>query len=486
MTELYSETIHSLSRQLKDGTTSSVEITQSCLDRAEKTSDYGAWLTLDTEGALAQAKESDKRRASEQNIGPFDGIPVALKDNFLSEGLPTRAASKILETFVSPYDGTAVRKLKEAGSVILGKANMDEFAMGSSNEHSAYEIAKNPWNKEYVPGGSSGGSAVSVALGSAIGALGTDTGGSIRQPAAYSGIVGIKPTYGRVSRYGVIAFASSLDQVGPMNKDVTDAALMLQTIAGHDPKDSTSADVEVPDYLENIEKGVSGLRLGVPKEYYIDGLDPEVRTSIDNALELYKSLGAELVELSLPNTEYAIATYYLIATAEASSNLARYDGIRYGNRKDPDTGLKDLYLQTRGEGFGPEVKRHIMLGTYALSSGYYDAYYLRAQKARTLIRMGFDNAFQKVDAIITPTTPKPAFKIGEKLNDPIQMYLEDIFTVSCNLGGLAGMSLPAGMSTKGLPIGMQILTAPFQEATMLQVARAFERETEWHQKRAEI
>ncbi|HSI03531.1 MAG TPA: Asp-tRNA(Asn)/Glu-tRNA(Gln) amidotransferase subunit GatA, partial [Myxococcota bacterium] len=412
------------------------------------------------------------------------GVPIALKDIFLTEGLPTTCGSRILEGFNAPYDGTAVKKLKDAGTILIGKLNMDEFAMGSSNEHSGYLPAKNPWDPTRVPGGSSGGSAVAVAAGSAYMTLGTDTGGSIRQPAALTGIVGLKPTYGRVSRYGVIAFASSLDQVGPMTKDVTDCATMLQTIAGHDPRDSTSSVEKVPSYTQALEQGVQGLKIGVPKEYFIDGMDPEVRASVDAALESYKKLGATLVDVSLPHTDYGIAVYYLVATAEASSNLARFDGVRYGKRVDPGKGLLEMYLETRGKGFGPEVKRRIMLGTYALSAGYYDAYYVKAQKVRTLVAQDFKQAFAKCDVIVTPTSPTPAFKLGENTSDPIKMYLADVFTVAVNLAGLPGLSLPSGFSKSGLPIGMQVLGRPFDEATILRTARAFEREHDFSSRRA--
>ncbi len=482
--DLANLTVHELAKQLDEGKVTSRQATDACLQRLEKTAGLGAYLHVDAEGAKKQAAAADERRAKKALKGPLDGVPIALKDIFLTEGLPTTCASRILEGFIAPYDGTAVRKLKDAGTVLLGKLNMDEFAMGSSNEHSAYQPAKNPWDATRVPGGSSGGSAVAVAAGSCFMTLGTDTGGSIRQPAALTGIVGLKPTYGRVSRYGVIAFASSLDQVGPMTKDVTDCATMLQTIAGHDPRDSTSSTEKVPSYTEGLEKGVQGLKVGVPKQYFIDGMDPEVRASVDAALESYKKLGATLVDVDLPHTDYGIAVYYLVATAEASSNLARYDGVRYGKRVDPGKGLLDMYLETRGKGFGPEVKRRIMLGTYALSAGYYDAYYVKAQKVRTLVAQDFKKAFEKCDVIVTPTSPTPAFKIGENTGDPIKMYLADVFTVAVNLAGLPGLSLPCGFSKGGLPIGMQVLGRPFDEATILRTARAFEREHDFSTRRA--
>jgi aspartyl-tRNA(Asn)/glutamyl-tRNA(Gln) amidotransferase subunit A len=482
--DLANLTVHELGEQLAAKKVSSVEATDACLQRIEKTQGLGAYLHVDAKGAKAQAAAADERRKSGKALGPWDGVPIALKDIFLTEGLPTTCGSHILEGFVAPYDGTAVKKLKEAGSVLLGKLNMDEFAMGSSNEHSAYAKAKNPWDPTRVPGGSSGGSAVAVAVGSAYATLGTDTGGSIRQPAGLCGIVGLKPTYGRVSRYGVIAFASSLDQVGPMCKDVTDTALMMQVLAGHDDRDSTSSTESVPSYTADLEKGVQGLKVGVPKEYFIDGMDPEIRASIDQALATYKKLGAELVDVSLPHTDYGIAVYYLVATAEASSNLARYDGVRYGKRVDPGKGLIDMYTGTRGKGFGDEVKRRIMLGTYALSAGYYDAYYVKAQKVRTLVAQDFAKAFEKCDVIVTPTSPNPAFKLGENTNDPLKMYLADVFTVNVNLAGLPGLSLPSGFTKEGLPIGMQVLGKPFSEATILRVGRAFEREHDFSTRRA--
>jgi len=485
MTKLHEITMHDAHTALSQKEISSRDLTLACLNRIEETKGLGAYLHVDADGALSQADAADARRASDATLGPLDGIPIGLKDIFLTRDLPTTCGSKILEGFIAPYDGTVSRKLKEAGTVLAGKLNMDEFAMGSSNEHSAYGNALNPWNPEHVPGGSSGGSAVAVASGSCVGALGTDTGGSIRQPAALTGTVGLKPTYGRVSRYGVIAFASSLDQVGPMTKDVEDCALMLGAIAGHDPKDSTSVDCEVPNYLENLEAGVKGLKLGIPKEYFIDGIDPEIQKAVQAAIELYKSLGAEMLEVSLPHTDHGIATYYLIATAEASSNLARFDGVRYGMRvEEQGDGLAQMYTKTRGAGFGPEVKRRIMLGTYALSAGYYDAYYLKAQKVRTLVRQDFTQAFDKVDAILTPTSPAPAFKVGANMNDPLAMYLSDVFTVSANLAGLPGLSLPCGFTEAGLPIGLQILGRPWDEAGVLQIARAYERENEWSTRRA--
>jgi len=376
-----------------------------------------------------------------------------------------------------------VARLKERGAVILGKLNQDEFAMGSSSESSYFGTTRNPWNLEHIPGGSSGGSSAAIAAQEALATLGTDTGGSIRQPASHCGCVGLKPTYGRVSRYGVIAYASSLDQVGPLTRDVKDAAIMLGAVAGYDPLDSTSVNTPVPDYLAGLDSGVKGLKIGLPKEYFIEGLDPDVKKSMDAAIELYRSQGAEIREVSLPHTEYAVATYYLIATAEASSNLARYEGVRFGHRSEAARGLTEMFAKTRAEGFGSEVKRRIMLGTYALSSGYYDAYYLKAQKVRTLIMQDFLKAFEDVDVLLTPVAPTPAFKIGEKLADPLQMYLSDIFTIPVNLAGTCGMSIPAGLSAAGLPIGLQLIGRPFGEQSILNAAYAFERETDWHKKK---
>ena len=414
------------------------------------------------------------------------GIPIALKDIFLTSGIRTTCASRILENFIPPYDATVVAKLRERGIVLVGKLNQDEFAMGSSTESSYFGITKNPWNADHIPGGSSGGSAACIAARQATATLGTDTGGSIRQPASHCGCVGLKPTYGRVSRYGVIAYASSLDQVGPVTRDVTDCAIMLGAVAGYDPKDSTSVNLPVPDYMQALVNDVKGLKIGLPREYFIEGLDPEVKRAMDEAIATYKGLGAEFVEISLPHTDYAVATYYLIATAEASSNLARYDGVRFGYRNSEARGLIDMYMLSRDEGFGAEVKRRIMLGTYALSSGYYDAYYLKAQKVRTLIMEDFTKAFGTVDVILTPVAPTPAFRIGEKTSDPLQMYLSDIFTIPVNLAGTCGISVPAGFSSEGLPIGVQLIGRPFGEETILRAAYAFEQNTEWHKRKALI
>jgi aspartyl-tRNA(Asn)/glutamyl-tRNA(Gln) amidotransferase subunit A len=481
--ELTDLTLLELAQKLAAKEVSSVEVTRACLARIGRVDRaIGAFLKVDEEGALAQAKASDERRAR-GGAGRLDGVPVALKDMFLTEGVETTAASRILKGFVPPYDGTPTRLMKDAGMPILGKLNQDEFAMGSSNENSAFGPCRNPWDPSRTPGGSSGGSAAAVASREVFGALGTDTGGSIRQPAALTNTVGLKPTYGRVSRYGVIAFASSLDQVGPIARTVSDAAALLQVLAVHDPHDATSANVPAPDYSAQLEAGVAGKTLGLPREYFVEGMDPEVERAVREAARVYERLGAKVVDVSLPHTKYALATYYLIAPAEASANLARYDGVGYGARAKAAKGLRETYLQTREDGFGPEVKRRIMLGTYALSAGYYDAYYLKAQKVRTLIRRDFSQAFEKVDAIISPTSPVPAFKIGEKVADPLAMYLVDVFTLPCNLAGLPGLSLPCGFTKAGLPIGLQILGKPFDEAGVLRIARAYEREHEFFKRK---
>jgi aspartyl-tRNA(Asn)/glutamyl-tRNA(Gln) amidotransferase subunit A len=465
-----------LGKKLAAGEASSVEAVKASLARIERLDGkVKAFLLVDGRGALAAGEASDARRRSGTIRGLLDGVPVAVKDLFCTEGLATTAGSRILEGFIPPFDATPVRLLRQAGLPILGKLNMDEFAMGSSTENSAYFPTRNPWDLARSPGGSSGGSAAAVAARLAFAALGTDTGGSIRQPAALTGTVGLKPTYGRVSRYGVVAFASSLDQVGPIARTVADAAALLQVLAVHDGQDATSSTQVAPDYLGRLEAGVAGLRLGIPREYFeLEGLDPEVRAAVEGAAAAYQTLGATLVPLSLPHTKYALATYYLLAPAEASSNLARYDGVRYGLRV-PARGLQEMYAETRGRGFGPEVKRRIMLGTYALSHGYYDAYYLKAQKVRTLIRQDFAAAWSQVDAILSPTTPSTAFRLGEKVDDPLAMYANDVFTLPCNLAGLPGMSLPCGFSRSGMPIGLQILGKPFDEATVLRVGRGFER-----------
>ena len=479
-------TLIDLRDRLRRRELSAVDATRACLDRITATDgQVNAFITVASEAALDAAAAADRQLAAGDG-GVLCGVPLALKDIFVTAGTPTTCASRILAGYVPPYDGTAVRRLKEAGAVFVGKLNMDEFAMGSSNESSAFGPVRNPWQLDHVPGGSSGGSAACVAARQVAGALGTDTGGSIRQPASHCGVVGIKPTYGRVSRYGVIAYASSLDQVGPLAGNVADTALLLQAIAGHDPLDSTSVDTPVPDYLTGLGGGIKGLRVGLPREYFIAGLDPAVKASVDAAVVTLQGLGAEIVEVSLPHTEYAVASYYLIATAEASSNLARYDGVRYGLRVDDGAGLLEMYSRTRAAGFGSEVKRRIMLGTYALSSGYYDAYYLKAQKVRTLVRQDFLDAFAKVDLLATPVAPTPAFRLGEKAADPLQMYLSDIFTIPVNLAGTCALSLPCGVSPAGLPIGLQLIGKPFGEAQLLQAAHAFEQATEWHKRKAPL
>jgi aspartyl-tRNA(Asn)/glutamyl-tRNA(Gln) amidotransferase subunit A len=473
-------TLQQMRQQLASGETTSVALTRTCLERI-KASDakLNAFITLCEEEALAAAAAADELLAAGKGQ-PLTGIPLAVKDIFNTRDLHTTCGSKILANYVSPYDATAIAKLKEQGAVIVGKLNMDEFAMGSSNENSAAGCVHNPWNLDHVPGGSSGGSAAAVAARQVMASLGTDTGGSIRQPASHCGIVGLKPTYGRVSRYGVIAYASSLDQVGPLATNVEDCALLLGAIAGYDPADSTSVDTPVPDYLANIQKGVKGKKIGLPQEYFIDGLADDVKRAVEETITAYRDLGAEIVEIALPHTKYAVACYYLLATAEASSNLARYDGVRYGLRKDEGNGLIGMYEQSRAAGFGAEVKRRIMLGTYALSSGYYDAYYLKAQKVRTLIQQDFLKAFEQVDLLLTPVAPTTAFKIGEMSDDPLQMYLSDIFTLSVNLAGTCAMSLPCGLSADGLPIGVQLIGKPFAEDDLLQAAYAYEQVSGWN------
>ncbi|MFL5458819.1 MAG: Asp-tRNA(Asn)/Glu-tRNA(Gln) amidotransferase subunit GatA [Myxococcales bacterium] len=469
--------LSALCRALERGETKPSDALESCLRRIEQVDGkIHAFLRLTTEEARTAAKASDERRAKGAPLSPLDGVPIGLKDIFCQEGVETTAGSRILAGYVPPYDATVVRKLREAGAVLVGKLNMDEFAMGSSTENSAFGPTRNPWDLSRTPGGSSGGSAAAVAARMVPGALGTDTGGSIRQPAALVGSVGLKPTYGRVSRFGVIAFASSLDQVGPFAEDVRGAALLLQAIAGRDQNDQTSSLRPVPDYTAALEDGARGFTVGVPAEYFGEGLDPEVERSVRSAIDALERDGAKVVPISLPNSPHAIAAYYIVATAEASSNLARYDGIRYGPRAQGQRSLVDLYERTRAEGFGAEVKRRILLGTYALSAGYYDAYYLRAQKVRALIRRDFDRAFAAgVDAVVSPTAPTPAFRLGEKIDDPLAMYLNDIYTVSVNLAGLPGISVPSGFSKAGLPIGLQLVGRPFEEATLLRLARAAER-----------
>lgn len=480
---LHSLTLHELSEKLRAHEISARELTEDVFQRIAGTeARVHSYITLCRDRALEEADRADQKLKQGRDPNPLLGIPIALKDIFLTQGVPTTCASKILERFIPPYDATVVKQLRAAGAIITGKTNMDEFAMGSSTENSAVAVTRNPWRLDRVPGGSSGGSATAVAADQCIASLGTDTGGSIRQPAACCGIVGLKPTYGRVSRFGIIAFASSLDQVGPMAKDVTDCALLLETIAGHDAADSTSVDTPVPAYAELLTGEIKELRVGVPREYFVGGMQPEVDKAVRDAIRVLQELGVQLEEISLPHTEYAVASYYLIATAEASSNLARYDGMRYGHRAPADD-LTETYLRSREQGFGPEVKRRIMLGTYALSAGYYDAYYLQAQKVRALIKKDFEAAFEHCDAIVTPTAPTTAFKIGQKTDDPLQMYLSDIFTISVNLAGLPALSQPCGFDSDGLPIGMQMIGKHFDEATILRMAFAYERATEWHKKK---
>lgn len=480
---LHPLTIFELSERLSRREVSAREAMQSCLDRIEKVDGrIKAFLSLDAAGALAEADAADHARAHGATAleKPLLGVPIAVKDVFCVKNHPCNCGSRILGNFISPYDGTVIEKLKAAGAIIFGRLNMDEFAMGSSTENSAFGTTLNPWDTTRIPGGSSGGSAAAVAADEAFATLGSDTGGSIRQPAALCGVVGMKPTYGRVSRYGLVAFASSLDQIGPFTKDVRDTATLLELMSGKDERDSTSVPHPVPRYTDALTGQIKGLKIGLPREYMIGGLDPEVKAAVDAAVRQLQNLGAELVEISLPHSDYAAATYYIIAPAEASANLARFDGVRYGMRVDGRDPV-ELYSKTRGAGFGAEVKRRIILGTYVLSSGYYDAFYLRAQKVRTLIRQDFLKAFEKVDAIVTPTTPTAAFKVGEKSDDPLQMYLSDIFTVAANVAGICGVSIPCGFTkSPKLPIGLQLLGQPFGEETILKIAHAYEQSTAWH------
>jgi aspartyl-tRNA(Asn)/glutamyl-tRNA(Gln) amidotransferase subunit A len=461
-------------RMIRAGELSPVQLVDAVNSAIEKTDpQIGGYLSRDYQRARAAAEKADTSL-------PLGGIPVAIKDVISVEGEPCGCSSRILQGYTAPYDATVIEKLRAAGAIPFGRTNMDEFAMGSSTENSAIQITRNPRDPERIPGGSSGGSAAVVAADEALASLGSDTGGSIRQPAALCGCVGLKPSYGRVSRYGLVAFASSLDQIGPFTHTVEDAALVLQAIAGHDPLDSTSLDVPVPDYAAQLDAGVKGMKLGVPKEYFVDGMDPQVEARVREAIEVYRGLGAEIVEVSLPHTKYAVADYYIIATAEASANLARFDGVRYGKRAESPRDLADHYGRTRGEGFGKEVKRRIILGTYVLSSGYYDAYYLRAQKVRTLIRRDFEEALQRVDGLVSPTSPVPAFKIGERMSDPLQMYLADIFTIAANLAGICAISIPCGDAEedgKKLPVGLQIMAPAFEEARLMRIARAYEAAT---------
>jgi aspartyl-tRNA(Asn)/glutamyl-tRNA(Gln) amidotransferase subunit A len=476
-----------ISQLLSHGETTSEAVTADFLTAIkQRDGKIRAFLHVDESAALTQARAVDAKRKRGETLHPLAGIPVAIKDVLCVEGRPTTCGSKILQNFVPPYDAHVITRLKQADAVLIGKTNMDEFAMGSSTENSAYQITRNPWDLERIPGGSSGGSAAAVAAGEAPLALGSDTGGSIRQPASLCGIVGLKPTYGRVSRFGLVAFASSLDQIGPFAQDVGDAALLLETIAGHDSRDSTSVNRPVPAYSKSVDLPVQPLTIGVAREHFGEGLDPEVEASVRAAFKVYQSLGATIQEISLPHSPYAVAVYYLVANAEASSNLARYDGVHYGHRAKTFANLIDMYAKTRGEGFGPEVKRRIMLGTYALSSGYKDAYYLKALKVRRLIKEDFDKAFAQCDVIMGPTSPTAAFKIGEKTDNPLAMYLSDIYTISGNLAGIPGISIPCGFTKANLPIGLQILAPAFEEERLLRIARMHEKVTEWHARRPNL
>jgi aspartyl-tRNA(Asn)/glutamyl-tRNA(Gln) amidotransferase subunit A len=473
--DLNTLTVESARAAVAERTTTAAALVECFYARIKREdAEIGAYLTLCRERALEQAERVDRMAAEGKPLPALGGVPVGIKDVMVTRGVRTTAGSKILDNFIPPYDSTAVARLEQAGAIVLGKLNCDEFAMGSSNENSAFRPVRNPRDKSRVPGGSSGGPAAAVADGMAVATLGSDTGGSIRQPASFCGVVGLLPTYGRVSRYGLIAFASSLDHIGPLTRTVKDAAIVLRTIAGRDPMDATSAEVPVPDYVAELEKPVRGLRIGVAKEYFGEGLDSEVRKAVEAAIQKLAGLGCEIAPVSLPHTSYAIPTYYIVATAEASSNLARFDGVRYGHRARDARTLSDMYRRSRDEGFGAEVKRRIMLGTYALSAGYYDAYYLKAQKVRTLLTRDFDEAFTRVDVIVTPTSPTPAFRLGEKVDDPLAMYLADIYTVTADLAGIPGISVPCGETREKLPIGMQIFGRHFDEATILRVAHAYE------------
>ncbi len=483
--KLYNKSAHELHEMLVGKEISSKELTEAVLVRMDETEDrIHAYITETRDIALRQAAAADERIARGEQISYFEGIPGVIKDNICTKGVKTTCASKMLENFVPPYDATVMKRLETVRPVILGKANMDEFAMGGSTENSAFYPTRNPWNVECVPGGSSGGSAAAVAAGSAIWALGSDTGGSIRQPASFCGVVGMKPTYGRVSRYGLVAFASSLDQIGPVTRDVTDCAHLLQAIAGHDEQDSTSSASEVPDFTKSLVQDIKGLKIGIPKEFFVKGMDAEVEQAVRQAIDKLQALGAEIQEISLPHTEYAISVYYLIAPAEAATNLERYDGVSYGARVD-GADVVEMMTRTRSEKFGEEVKRRILIGNYALSAGYYDAYYLKALKVRRLIKEDYDKAFEKVDVIVTPTAPTPAYRIGAMTNDPLKMYLQDIYTVPLNLAGLPGISVPCGYSREKLPIGLQIIGKPLDEATVLRTAYTYEQSQEFYKDMAE-
>lgn len=488
MTGLHKLTLAELQKKFTAGEVTACEIVRAYTLRINQVEPkVRAYITQTKDAAMAEAEALDAKLKTWRRTLPLMGMPVAVKDNICTENVLTTCASRILGNFVPPYDATVVARLRAQGFLLIGKTNLDEFAMGSSTENSAFGPTRNPWNLGCVPGGSSGGSAAAVAADECVAALGSDTGGSIRQPAALCGVVGLKPTYGRVSRFGLVAFASSLDQIGPITKDVTDAAIMLNVIAGHDPLDSTSANLPVPDYTRALRRrDLKKLKVGVPREFFGEGLDPDVEQAVRAAIDELGRLGGTIKEISLPTTRYAVAIYYLVATAEASSNLARFDGVKYGLRAKQANDLLDMYLKTRQEGFGPEVKRRIMLGTYALSAGYYDAYYGKAQAARTLTKRDFDAAFTEVDLIATPVTPTPAFKLGEKSEDPLQMYLSDIFTISVNLAGLPAIAVPCGFSKAGLPIGLQLIGRPFDEETILRAAHAYEQATQWRAKRPNI
>lgn len=485
--EIYQMTAHELSDKLKAKEISSVEATRAVLDRVDAVEEkVGGYVTVLREEAIKAAEEIDKKRQAGEALGDLAGVPVAIKDNICTEGVKTTCASKMLYNFVPPYSATAAVKMAEAGTVLIGKANMDEFAMGSSTENSAEKITRNPFNTDHVPGGSSGGSAAVVSADEAFVALGSDTGGSIRQPASFCGVVGMKPTYGMVSRFGLVAFASSLDQIGPLSKDVTDCALTLNAIVGHDKMDSTSLNVEVPNYKDALVNDVKGLKIGVPEEYYGPGISDEVKAAVQKALKDLESMGAIVEPCSLPRTEYALPAYYIISSAEASSNLARYDGVKYGFRAEKFEDLIDLYRESRSQGFGDEVKRRIMLGTYALSSGYYDAYYKKAQQVRTLIKQDFDKVFEKYDVLMTPTSPTTAWKIGAMNQNPLEMYAADICTVSINIAGLPGLVVPCGLDSQGLPIGLQMIGKPFGESTLLRAGYTFEQNTTHHNNKANL
>lgn len=483
---LFDLSLTEIHKRLKNRDLTAADLVEASLTRInEVEKDVQAFLLIDEEGARNRAKAIDEDMIKSEDIGILAGLPAGVKDNIVTEGITTTCGSKILENYNPIYSSTAYKRMLAGQSIMIGKMNMDEFAMGSSTEHSGFHPTYNPWNVNHVPGGSSGGSAAAVAAGEVYYALGSDTGGSIRQPASFTGVVGLKPTYGLVSRFGLVAFASSLDQIGPLTKNVEDAAYVLQTLAGYDEYDSTSANIAIPDYISALTGDIKGLKIAVPKEYIGEGIDPQVKEKIMDALKVFEALGASWEEVSLPHTEYAVATYYILAPSEASSNLARYDGVRYGVRHDSAENLIEMYKKTRSEGFGPEVKRRIMLGTYALSSGYYDAYYLKAQKVRTLIKQDFEQVFEKYDVILGPTVPTTAFKLGEKVDDPLTMYLNDILTIPVNLAGLPAISVPAGL-VDGLPVGLQLIGKHFDESTILRAAHAFEKNTEHHKLKAQL